>query len=170
MSTYLSRSLLCLFTSRAFNWATFYYFLVRQSSCRNASFTHLSWLLVYGSFLLFVVSLYPFVFLFISGLSVLVQTCLCLSLSQWDPRLSVQPVMRCMLQSACEELIRKQQRPSHINRHVCVCVCIHARVCLGSLPGTLMAVCRPMGIDLEGKADRNEFWSTEGLHSACLSV
>lgn len=77
----------------------------------------------------------------------------CLSLaflrvSQWDPRLSMQPVMRCMLQSACEELIREQQRPAHINRHECV----HAYVCLrrvwrlGSLPGTLKAVCRPMRV------------------------
>lgn len=58
----------------------------------------------------------------ISGLSVLVLL-VWLSLSG-IPRLSMQPVMRCMLQSACEELIRKQQRPSHINRHVCVCLCV----------------------------------------------
>lgn len=73
-------------------------------------------------------------------------TCLCAS--QRDSRLSMQPVMRCMLQSACEELIRKQQRPSHINRHECVrvCGCVYVCVCLGSLPGTLTAVCRPTGV------------------------
>lgn len=66
----------------------------------------------------------------------------------------MQPVMRCMLQSACEELIRKQQRPSHINNHECVCVCVCVRMCahMGrvwrqqSLLGTLTAVCRPTGV------------------------
>lgn len=98
-----------------------------------------------------------------------------LCVSQRDPRLSMQPVMRCMLQSACEELIRKQQRPSHINRHECVRVCVCAflgRVwSLGSLPGTLTAVCRPTGVLIwRGQADRNEFWSTQGLHGARLSA
>lgn len=97
----------------------------------------------------------------------------CLRVSQQDPRLSMQPVMRCMLQSACEELIRKQQRPSHINRHERVCL----RVWVGRVWGWraslahLTAVCRPTGVLIcRGKGDRDEFWSTKGLCGACLNV
>lgn len=59
--------------------------------------------------------------------------------------------MRCMLQSACEELIRKQQRPSYTSACVYVCMCVveeppwHGYDCLLTSGG----------IDLEGKADMN---------------
>lgn len=66
-------------------------------------------------------------------------------------------------QSACEELIRKQQRPSHINRHECVHVCMCVWVCIrmcvfGEPPWhTYGCLSTNGGIDSEGKADRNEF-------------
>lgn len=71
----------------------------------------------------------------------------------------MQPVMRCMLQSACEELIRKQQRPSHINNHECVCVCVCVHVCAygegvkATEPPwhTYGCLSTDGGIDLEGK-------------------
>lgn len=131
----------CLFSSAfirfSFFWADF---LFCQSTCLHLFF---SYPLVCATFLS-VTSLYLFVCLCVSGLVCF--SPVCLRVSRWDPRLSMQPVMRCMLQSACEELIRKQQRPSHINRHACVCVCLGRVWRLGSLPGTLTAVCRPTGL------------------------
>lgn len=55
-------------------------FPICKFTCFNPFFTQLSGLLVYVTFLLFVTSLYLFVFLCISGLSVLVQR-VCVSLS-----------------------------------------------------------------------------------------
>ncbi len=148
LSIYLSHSLLCSFTSFlcAFNQAFFDWFSC-LSICLPILYSPV-WTACLCNVLVvchFTVPLCLSRYLWPVCLS---PTCLCVS--QRDPRLSMQPVMRCMLQSACEELIRKQQRPSHTNRHECVCVCVC--VCLGrvwrlgSLPGTLMAVCRPTGV------------------------
>lgn len=159
MSVHLSHSLLRLFPSSLFRMHSIEPFLtdflVCQSTCLNPFLPPPVWTACL--FLLFVTSLYLFVFLRISVLSVSSVRRARVCVSQRDPRLSMQPVMRCMLQSACEELIRKQQRPSHINRHEHVCVYgegVKAREPPWHTYGCLST---NGGIDLEGKADRNEF-------------
>lgn len=61
---------------------------------------------------------------------------------------------------------------THQQAWVCACVCVFGEGVKAREPPwhTYGCLSTNGGIDLEGKADRNEFWSTEGLHSACLSV